>query len=391
MPHLPSTLATHRVKRELAQGISGSCGTVYTKSEIAAARSRFNRRFDPANSRQPKVHKVSPEFAAKLASDPRGKAYWFQEFLKNGEDMAQLEVSFYQDETSRKRIRGRHVWFTRERLMHVYKNEVVVDAMISVCLADQRFWRENPNCPGVREAWEYKVLIDHEEESDHITQSRTVISGNGAIDAQGAQLLRGSMSASHESLPGMPSAKLPGSTVPPVLSSCSTRGPTSTELSGESSGGASDVIETKAKAYAAKLQARAEAAKASAAARAAAAKARAGAKQSERLAQKAELERVKNLPCSKAQKWATGLAKDVGVCAGLIESIPNAPGVLESLKTEYLRRMNEWLLELQRLRTTMENVQNDSEATQLLIAGPLKVTEYHACVKNWKRTSQIKI
>ena len=105
----------------------------------------------------------------------------------------------------------------------------------------------------------------------------------------------------------------------------------------------------------------------------------------ERAATAAEKERVKNLATSRAAKWAAGLARDIGVCSGLIQSVPGEANVLESIRTEYVKRFAEWLSKLQDLQQSMHSCQDEDVAASLLTSGPLQVGEFHSCVRNWKK------
>ena len=135
---------------------------------------------------------------------------------------------------------------------------------------------------------------------------------------------------------------------------------------------AGNSIQAKAHQHAAQLAEREVASAKRAAERAHFQSKRKAARAAEREIAAAERARIKQLPNSRAAKWAAGLAKDIGVCATLIEQVPAAPNVLESVKTEYAKRFREWLTKLQTLRQSMDNCSDEDEASRLLAAGPCR-------------------
>ena len=143
------------VKRELVEGVAGAIGNAMTTKEKMAARSRFYRSLEPAAVRKTKAQKISPSLAAKIGSDGRGKAFWFQQYLNSGEDWDKLELAFMDIERSQRQHSAKRQWCTEHRLLDLFKSETVVQAMMRHAMANPEQFRENPNCPGVREAGEY--------------------------------------------------------------------------------------------------------------------------------------------------------------------------------------------------------------------------------------------
>ena len=98
-----------------------------------------------------------------------------------------------------------------------------------------------------------------------------------------------------------------------------------------------------------------------------------------------ETDRIRELKTTKAVAWAQGLAKDIGICASLVDNIPKETKVPESMKTEYCKTMREWYTELQTLRDEMAAAVNEEDAERLLIQGPTLVIQFQSLVENWRK------
>ncbi len=196
------------------------------------------------------------------------------------------------------------------------------------CETNTNLWQRNPNAPEDDDAIQYKYFEEKQMDKT-LSVSTSAVKGKAKANASGAKHLIGAMAAVGKALqpvhaPAMLGALQPPEAAPaaeaaaaakagtasvplPSVSAANLQGPPA-PLGPGPQFDMSDPVQAKAAVCLAKMQARALEKAVKAAAKAEKSKAKAATREQEKRAATEEAQRIKDLPQTKASKWASGLS-----------------------------------------------------------------------------------
>ena len=407
-PEPPAALA---VKPELYAGADASAlaeiGKLDTRggAKVLTPRERKNKRQlfyrliedNKVRRNQARENPCPPALAMKIKADSLGLAHWFGVFLENDEDWNKVDVQMVRRHIDRNERNVVTAWLTRARLLEIYKDEDVVDAMIDFAKLDKERWRPNRNAPTCEKAIEFLVIIEDSEKASHVKEEELAVTGSAQLDANAGHIAMEQMGelgaptpqaaaprAPHRVAPTQVRPEVPPlPTGPPAPGAASGDEPIALEPAMLGAPAEPGSVDAKMQQYHQKLldkQKTSEVRKADAKAKA---KAKASSKEAEKQQKKADDERIKALASSKAKKWALGLDKDIGVAQEKARLSKEETRIGEHQRQDFEDKFGKWAETLQKLKQDMTSPLDEESAKTLLDSAPKVVKDFHQYVKNY--------
>ena len=331
-----------------------------------------------------------------IKNDPAGLAHWFSVFCDSNESWNEVAVHMKKKETKSQETNVVWAWLTRARITTLYVDEDVVEAMTKFAKLDSTRWRPNRNAPTCAAAVEYKIAIEDKETLSLLKTEELEITGSAMLDASAGQIALEQLGGDTPMPTPEPIAaptrlrhvpvvpRVPPLTPSPMTPSPMTNIPGEERELAEPDMFLPGSVQAKAASYEQKLvkkQRDQHARKMEAAAKA---KSKAEAKQQERKAIQLEQERVRGLSSSKANRWALGLDKDIGIAQEKARLVLQETRIGESQRADLKIKFDEWVAQLQTLKASMTTGDlSEEDAKKLLVSAPLEVKEFHKFAKNY--------
>ena len=304
----------------------------------AALHGRFMRSMQPASERGARGQKIPENIAAQIAAEgggPDALRKWSHLYQQSGGDWMTVQLNLSSRHSSGRRGSGNRRWLNDTQMMEVFKSREVVDAKQHHIRQDPSRVRMDPDAPNCLSAQQFHVVLSEEEAWWEEKENTSKVDMSGRMGPAAAKhILPVEFAAGPAPVgPGAPHPTGIPSQFVGLQQLSEQRVPDVRAPLAVPPGTDPNTAAYLAKAHQQALDAQVRSEE-RAKARALANEAKAAAK----AAQRAESERLKGLPESKARAWSGNLVKDVVKAFEYQKNMGVHSNVPESVKTDYAQK-----------------------------------------------------